>query len=137
MAIYVYNTADGTLASYCPNDTDPVADSATLKANGLAAISGLAPLDPTHAWNPATRTVVTVSAPVLPRPFGTGLWILRFTPAEFQAINASTDAQVEQWLYALNHTTQIDLNDPVIAQGVAYLVSINLLQSARTAAILA
>jgi hypothetical protein len=38
MAIYVYNTTTGALVSYCPDDIDPVAPSATLapKADILA-----------------------------------------------------------------------------------------------------
>lgn len=137
MAIYVYDSTSGALVSYCPGDKDPVADAATLAAKGLAVATGLAPLDATHAWDAASRAVAVVAAQPVPQPIGTGKWILRFTPQEFQAINASPDAQAQQFLFALNHTTQIDLADPVIVQCVNYLVSLNLLQAARVAAILA
>jgi len=137
MAIYVYVTATGVLYSYSPNDTDPVADQATLTANGLTAVSGLPPQGPTVAWSPAQKTTVTVAAPTPPQPIMTGIWILRFTPQEFQAIAASTDATVQQFMYALNHTTQVDLSTSQMINGAAYLVSINLLTSARAQVIMA
>ena len=64
MAIYVYRIADGSLYSWCPNDTDPVATPAQLAANGLAAKSGLPPLGPTVGWNAATQTTVPISVVV-------------------------------------------------------------------------
>ncbi len=69
MAIYIYNLSDGSLYSWCPKDTDPVANPAQLAANGLGAVSGLPPLSPTVSWIPATLTTsthlpaTTVSAP--------------------------------------------------------------------------
>lgn len=137
MALYVYRTADGSLYSWAPNDNVPVADAASLAANGLAVVSGLAPLDPSHAWDVASKTVISVTPPPPPKPISTGKWILRFTPQEFQAINASTDAMVQQFMYALNHTTDLDLSDPDMVNGVNYLVSLNLLGAARAAAVLA
>jgi hypothetical protein len=137
MAIYVYRTSDGSLYSWAPNDTDPVADAATLAASGLAVVSGLPVLDSSHAWDAVTKTVVSVTPPPVPKPITTGKWIMRFTPQEFQAINTSADPQVQQLMYALNHTTDIDLSDPLITNGTAYLVAINLLQSSRVAAIMA
>lgn len=137
MAVYVYNVATGALVSWCPGDTDPVASADVLTANGLASVSGLAALDVTHAWDAATRSVVVVTAPVPPQLIQTGVWILRFTPTEFKAIMASTDPVVQQFLYALNHTTQIDLTLSQITNGVAYLITAGLLQSSRQAAILA
>lgn len=137
MAIYVYDSTSGALRSYCPADSDPVADAATLAAKGLAVAKGLPALDATHAWDATTRAVVVVAATPTPAPIATGKWILRFTALEFQAINASPDAQVQQFMYALNHTTQIDLADPVVVNGVKYLVSLNLLASARVAVVMA
>ena len=61
MAIYVYSIQDGSLYSWCPNDTDPVATPAQLAANGLASKSGLPALSPTIGWNPATQSTTTVS----------------------------------------------------------------------------
>jgi hypothetical protein len=136
MALYVYKT-DGSLYSWSPNDTDPVADAATLTANGLTSASGLPALDPAHAWDASSKTVISVTPPPTTKPISTGKWILRFTPQEFQVINASTDAMVQQFMYALNHTTNIDLSDPDMVNGVSYLVSLSLLGAARVAAILA
>lgn len=137
MAIYVYKVLDGTLVSYCPNDTDPVAPTAILEAQGLAARSGLPPLDSTHQWSPASQTVVTVTVAAPPKLIATSSWIMRFTPAEFAAIRASTDSAVQEFMYALLGIQQISLADPVIVNGVNYLVSINLLASSRVAAIMA
>jgi hypothetical protein len=137
MATYVYVTATGALYSYNPDDASPVADAATLAKNGLTAVSGLAALDATHEWDAASKSVVVVAEPVPPQPIPTGTWILRFTPAEFQAIAASTDATVQQFMYALNHTTQIDLTDQSIVNGVSYLVSKGLLTQTRVAAVMA
>lgn len=137
MAVYVYNTTTGALYSWSPNDTDPVASADVLAAAGLAAVSGLVALDASHAWDATTKTVITVTPPPTPKPIATGKWILRFTAAEFQAISANTDATVQQFMYALNHTISIDLSDPDIVNGVNYLVSLTLLGSARVTAILA
>jgi len=137
MAIYVYVTATGQLYSYSPNDTDPVSSQSVLTANGLTAVSGLPQLGSTVAWDAVNKTTTTVAAPIVPQPILTGIWILRFTPQEFQAIAASTDATVQQFMYALNHTTQIDLSTPQMINGAAYLVSLNLLTSARAQAIMA
>jgi hypothetical protein len=137
MAIYVYTIATGALYSYSPGDTDPVADAATLAAAGLAVVTGLPQQGPTVVWNAATKTTQTIVAPPVPQPILTGIWIMRFTPQEFQAIAASTDATVQQFLYALNHTTQIDLTTQPIINGVGYLLSLNLLTLARIAAIMA
>lgn len=137
MALYVYVATTGQLYSWSPNDTDPVADAATLREAGLTPLTGLPALDDSHVWDAATKTVIAATPAPVPQPISTGKWILRFTPQEFQAISASTDATVQQFLYALNHTTQIDLSDPVIKGGVGYLVSADLLQQSRVAAILA
>jgi hypothetical protein len=136
MAIYVYRLIDGTLVSWCPNDTDPVAGPATLTANGLASVSGLPPLDATHAWNAASKTVVTVAAPVIPLWLPTYQFILLFTPAEHAAIVSSTDQKVQQFMMAISVTPQVNLNDPVVQGAIAYLVSVNLLTQANANLIL-
>ena len=136
MAIYVYNTTTGDLFSWSPNDTDPVADAATLAANGLASVSGLPALGPTVAWNPSTKTTMTVTAPVAPNNITTYQFILLFTPAEHAAIVASTDQKVQQFLMATTVTQQINLNDPIIQGGIAYLVSLGLLTQANATLIL-
>ena len=140
MAIYVYETATGKLHSWCPNDTDPVADAQTLAANGFTAVSGLPALDLTYAWQTSPPGVITVTAPVAPINIATGTWLLRFTPQEFAGIMASTDPIVQQFIYALNHTLQIDLADSTVVNAVGYLatypVNAPLLLSSRVAAIL-
>jgi len=137
MAIYVYNSTTGALSSWCPDDTDPVASSDVLAANGLVSVSGLPALGPTVGWNAATKTTATVTAPIAPQPILTSMWIMRFTAAEFQAINASTDPTVQQFMYALNHTQQVDLTNAQMIDGANYIASINLIQSARLTAIMA
>jgi hypothetical protein len=127
MAIYVYNAATGALYSYCPEDSDPVADPATLAASGLASVIGLPPLDPTHVWDAATRTVVAAALPLAPNIVGTSEWIMQFSPAEFAAIRASSDQAVQHFLFALTVAQTINLNSEMVRSGLAYLASINLL----------
>lgn len=137
MAIYVYNTSTGALASYCPNDTDPVAPAATLAANSLAALTGQSALDSTHQWDAASKSVVTVAAPVVPNWIPSHSFVMCFTGAETVAIKASTDAQVQRFMLMLQVAPQVDLNSSVVINGVNYLASINLIASARVAQILA
>jgi hypothetical protein len=136
MATYVHRTSDGSLFSYNPSDSDPVADSVTLAANGLAKLTGLAPLDSTHAWDAATRSVIVVAAPVMSNTMTTGNWMTRFTAAERAAIRNSTDPIVVDLLWLLGHQYQIDLTYPNIINGVSYLVAIGLLDQTRVATIL-
>jgi hypothetical protein len=136
MAIYVYNTTTGALVSYCPNDTDPVAPAATLAANGLTAVSGLPALSPTTQWSASSKTVVTVTAPVNPNWIPTYQFILLFTPAEHAAIQSSTDQRVTQFLMAITTAQQVNLNDPILQNGISYLVSISLLTQANATLIL-
>ena len=137
MAIYVYVTATGELHSYAPDDATPVASAETLLSTGLSVLTGQPPLDSTHAWQPSPPAVIVVAAPPTQAMILTSIWILRFTPAEFGAIMASTDPQVQQWLYALNHTTQVDLSTSAFTEGIPYLATRGLLATARVAAILA
>jgi hypothetical protein len=136
MALYVYQIADGKLVSWSPDDDCQVASTEELTAKGLEVAAGLLALDSTHAWDAATKSVVVVSVPVLPRPINTGIWIMRFTAAEFDAINASSDANLRHFLFALNHTIQIDLNDPIIEQAVNLVASLGLIAPSRVAAIM-
>jgi hypothetical protein len=136
MAIYVYRTADGTLVSWCPKDSDPVAPTAQLTAQGLAMVLGLPALDASHAWDASTRTVVTVALVPGPAYIPTWKFILLFTPAEHAAIKASADAMVQHFFDALKTTQTVDLNDPVLQQGLNYLVSVSLLTAPNAALIL-
>jgi hypothetical protein len=136
MAQYVYVTATGALYSWTPNDTDPVADSETLAANGLAVVSGLAALDSSHAWSASGKTVVSVTPPTPALNITSWQFVMLFTPAEHAAIAASTDAKVQQFLMALQVALMINLNDPIVQGGVNYLVSISLLTQANATLIL-
>ncbi len=136
MALFVYRKSDGVLISWNQGDRDPVASDAELEANGLAKVAGLAPLDETHAWDPATKAVVTVAAPVVPDIIPTFDFILLFTAAENAAIRASSDQTVQHLLFALTAAPQVDLSSARIQQGVGYLESIGLIAPARAAAIL-
>lgn len=138
MATYVYAIADGTLFSWSPNDTDPVAPAQQLAAQGLAVVNGLPALDSTHSWNPATHTVITVVAPTPVRFLPTYNWILRFTVAEMAGIRASTDTIVQYFIFLLPLAVnqQVDLNDTNLAGFMARLVTLNLLTQARSTAIM-
>jgi hypothetical protein len=136
MAQYVYNATTGELFSWTPGDTDPVGDAATLAAAGLALATGLPALGPTVAWNPATKTTETVTAPVAANYIATYDFILLFTPAEHAAIVASTDAKVAQFLMAVGVAQQINLNDPIVQGAVDYLATIGLLTQANATLIL-
>jgi hypothetical protein len=137
VAIYVYVTATGALYSYCPNDTDPVAAAGVLAAQGLTAVSGLPAQSPTSQWNPATKTVATVAAPVTPNFIPSYQFVMCFTSAETVAIKASTDPQVLRFMLMLSVAPQTDLNSPTVQGGVGYLASIGLIASARVAQVLA
>jgi len=136
MATYVYKIADGSLYSWNANDGDPVASDATLAAAGLAKVTGLLPLDATHAWDAPSKSVVVVAAPVVPNNVETWKFILLFTPAEHAAIAASTDQRVTQFMLAVQVAQTINLNDPIVQGGVNYLASIGLLTPANAALIL-
>lgn len=109
-----------------------LADPATLAAKGLAykALTG----DPTgQVWDPINR--VFNPAPPIATAITTWQFIQRFTPTEFAAIEASTDAQARMFLLMLQTSTQIVLSDAVVQGGLQYLVSIGLLTSDRAATI--
>src|SRR5882672_4974493 len=124
MALYVYKIADGSLMSWSPNDSDPVASDTVLTAKGFAKTTGL-PLDDTHAWDAPTHSVIVVTAPTPIRFLSVFDFANRFTPAELAAIRASANAGVQKFVFmlplALNLT--IDLNSPVITQVMTLLVA--------------
>jgi hypothetical protein len=151
MAIYVYQTATGSLLSWIPdsltiaqaqaqcvasNGMSGLASASYLAAAGLTAVDGLPPLDSTHVWDSVNKTVDTVAAPYVSNTIPSYSFILLFSPTETAAIRASTDPNVQHWLFALSVAQQIDLNDPITQQGIAYLVSINLLTQANANLIL-
>jgi len=105
MAIYVYQSSNGVLASSIPDDLTIaqaqaqglLASNAVLTAKGLAAKDSLPPLDDTHTWDAATTTVITVPAPPTPHALSaiagnTGMILLRKAAAA-QAAGKTVDAQ--------------------------------------------
>lgn len=137
MALYVYKSADGSLYSWAPTDSDPVADDATLAANGMAKVSGLPAIDSSHSWDATQKSIVNVTPPtpaiyVEPHDF-----IDYFTAAEVVAIYASTDPQVIKFTKRLGVASQVNLADATVQGGLAYLTAIGLLASGRAAQITA
>jgi hypothetical protein len=137
MAIYVYQISTGQLASYCPNDTDPVASAQVLAANGLTAVSGLSQLGPTVVWDPVNKTTKAVVAPTPANVVNTFDFLMAFTAAELAAIRASADNNVQQFLFALQVTQGVNLNAASISNALTYLVNHGLLTAPRATAILA
>ncbi len=145
MAIYIYVTATGELRSYIPDNvtiaqaqaSGQLASNATLMANGLTAIDGLVPLDPTHAWDAPTRTVVVVVPPTPVNLLASFDFVMAFTAAELAAIRASSDVNVQQFLFALQVTGGVNLNHATISNALTYLVNHSLLTAPRATAILA
>ena len=137
MALYVYKISDGTLVSWSPNDSDPVASDAVLAANGLAKVTGLLPLDNTHAWDAPTHSVVVVAFTPI-RFLSVFDFANRFTAAELAAIQASANAGVQKLVFmmplAINQT--IDLNSQVVQTVMTLLVAQGLLTQARANAII-
>jgi hypothetical protein len=80
--------------------------------------------------------VVTGAATAAPNWIHTYQFIMLITPAEHAAIQASTDQRVMQFLMAISTAQQINLGDPVVQNGINYLVSVNLLTAANAALIL-
>lgn len=132
---YLYAAGDGAfLACALDAPASAFADSSVLAAKGLAAVSGQPPLDQTHAWDAATKSVK-----VLPNPtaLSYGQFVALFTPAETVAILESSDAQVKQFVEQARGTLAINLSDPIVVGGIGYLVSLNLLTSQRANQVLA
>lgn len=138
MALYVYNTSDGSLVSWSPNDTDPVAPPAVLAANGLTKIVGLPPLDGTHAWNTVLKTVSVVVAPTPVNSIPLVNWFFRFTGAELAAIRASTDPNIQKFMFlaVLSNNQTIDVNMNIVQNAVNLMVSLGLLTAPRATVIL-
>lgn len=140
MALIVYNTTTGAI--YSQNSASitvaqaqaigSLPDNATLAGLGLAAIDGQPVLGSSagnnlvYVWNATTKSVTT-GPNTAPNWIPTYSFILLFTPAEHAAIQASTDAKVTQFMMAVSVTPQINLNDPIVINGINYLVSISLL----------
>ena len=91
-----------------------------------------------QAWLAAGNTPTPAPTPPPPVPQFTFLQFLAlFTAAEQAAIVDSTDTQVKLFLLMAAGASTISLVDPRTMQGLAYLVSINLITQARETAVLA
>jgi hypothetical protein len=144
MAIYVYQNTSGILVSWIPEDltiaeaqaNGQLASNAALVAGGNRAKDNLPPLDDTHEWDPATKTVIVVPAPTPVDLLNTFDFIMAFTPAELAGVRGSSDNEVQQFLYSLEVTQGINLNHDTIKRQVNYMVGLGLLTSSRASAIL-
>lgn len=144
MAIYVYQTSTGNLLSWCPDSltvaqaqsSGQVASDAYLTANGLTAVDSLPALDSTHQWSSASKTVIVVTAPTPANVIDTFDFIMAFTPTELAGIRASTDNNVQQFLFALQVTQGVNLNHTTIQNALTYLVNHSLLTQPRANTIL-
>lgn len=136
MAFYICDGKTGELVSSCPNDGDQVASAEELAAKGLELVKGF-PLDETHVWDAASKSVIVVQAPIKPHLIDNYQFILSFTPQEYDNIVKSGDLQVKLLLEALRSIGQIDLNGATTRNGIGYIVSKGLLVQDRADAILA
>ena len=99
-----------------------------LAAQGYHAL--LLPGDPNGLlWDKATQSFVAPPIPntILPKI----TFIQRFTAAEFAAIRASTDPEVQFFMYQLDNATTVEPQGADVQGALAYLVQIGLLTQAR------
>jgi len=137
MTTYVYRLSDGSLYS-SGADGGPIASDTELAAKGMAKVTGLAPLDSTHAWDAATHSVISAIAPTPLRQLSVFEFANRFTGAEIAAMQASSSNGVKKFLFMLPlaNAQTIDLNSQVIVNVMVLLVSQGILSQARSDAIL-
>lgn len=83
--------------------------------------------------------IAAYQAPAKPRTIPATEFLLRFPIAKAAQIRASTDPGIQEWMRRADDPRQltIDLDDPRVAAGMAYLVSKTLLLEAEAAEILA
>lgn len=137
MAVYIYNTTSGTLVSWCPEDTDPVAPAQVLSAKGLTSVSGLPALDATHIWDATNRTVATITPPVQANLVSTFDFLAGFTSDQFAAMQSSGDPVVQQMLFIIQSVPQIDLNNTTVQNFINYLATNSVLPQSSVASVLA
>ena len=127
----VYVISSGALV----NITQTPSASGYLASLGLAAVQiGSAPPASNSVWNATSKTFVNnVANATLSRL----AFLSLFTQPIRTAIRTSSDVIVQDFLFLLEMSTDIQLNNPVLAQGVDYLVSIGLLTQAQANSVLA
>lgn len=122
---------------------------AVVKADGSLVSTGTVLADPQHytdtgltvvplsgnpsgmVWDQATRTFS--APPPVPNSYPTLVWIQRFTAAEFMGFKNSLDPVIQFFMFQITAATSVTPTDPVVQQGLAYAVGINLLTSDRAA----
>ena len=133
MTIYaVYQIEDGRLVSSA-NDPAKVASADILAARGYG-VAQRPDSEINGVWNPAALAFGPAPSPLA--TITTYAFVLRFTAAEYAAVKASADANVQHLMFALATAQVVDLTDPVVQQGVGYLASVGLLTADRATAIL-
>lgn len=135
MSTYIFRLSDGANVSWNTSDADQVAPDNVLAANGLGKLVGALPLDATHSWDPITRTVIVTAPVITPRNLATFDLINAFTPAEWAGVVASANTTVKQFLFMLQCSPQIDMNNVNISSKIQGLVALGLLTQIRADAI--
>jgi hypothetical protein len=144
MAIFVYDIVTGALHSEIPDAVtipdaqaaNHLASDAQLAAAGFAAVDLPLPLGPTVKWNPATRTTITVAAPVPAAPMPTCYFLQRFTAAEYAAVSASSNTGIVQFWDIIRRTSIVDMSDPAIIAAGQSMITLGLLTAPRANTIL-
>jgi hypothetical protein len=109
-----------------------IADAEALAAAGYTAQT-LTGNPAGQVWDVASRAFV--APPAKPAIINTWQFIQRFTPTEYAGIEASADPVVRQYLTTIMTAATVNLSEPIVQQGIAYLVSLNLVTSDRAAII--
>lgn len=71
-----------------------------------------------------------------PRTDTSAGFIMRFTPDEAKKIHDSADPLLVQWLMALGTTSEVNLEDPIVRQGVGMLAALGYIDPTRVVEIL-
>lgn len=124
---YIYQTSNGQLIS--ETSVQP-----TSLPAGMAYVTESTRQNG-NVWNPST---LTFSPPPNSPVMSTLDFLNRFTSTERQAIRASTDVNVQDFLWMLQFPQgqNVDLTNPTLIAGMDYLVSVNLLTATRQTAIM-
>ncbi len=128
-AIYTLN--GGALVNVMQNPPS----SGYLASQGQGAVAIGTTLPPiTAVWNPTSLSFVTpVNKGILTRLEFLSL----LTQPIRTAIRSSSDPVVQDILFLLEMSSQVQLNNPLLIEGLSYLVSVGLLTSAQQTSILA